>query len=153
MLNNKRKIARQRLDERLSTFGSDYRLAVPPKGWIRAIRNALGISARQLGGILGIKPQSLEGLEKSEAHGTITLKSLRKVAEALDCTLVYALVPNSSLEDAVQSRARKIAREELTRIEHTMDLEAQGLSEAENEARIEEYIHNYINERDLWEQS
>lgn len=153
MLNNKLKIARQRLDKRLSAFRSDKGLAVPPKGWIRAIRDALGISAPQLGMRLAIKAQSLEDMEKSEAHGTITLKSLRKVAEAIDCTLVYALVPNSSLEDAVQTRARKIAEKELARIGHTMDLEAQGLSEAENEAQIDEYIRQYIKERDLWDRS
>ncbi len=152
MLNNKRKIARQRLDERLSAFRSDKGLAVPPKGWIRAIRDALGISAPQLGRRLGIKAQSLEDMEKSEAHSAITLKSLRKVAEALDCTLVYALVPNTSLEDAVKTRARRIAEKELAHIGHTMNLEAQGLSEVENEAQIEDYIHQYIKERDLWEQ-
>jgi len=153
MMSNKRKIARQRLDERLLAFEPDNRLAVPPKGWIRAIRDALGISAPQLGARLGIKSQSLEDMEKSEAKGSIRIETLRKVAEALDCTLVYALVPNTSLENTVQTRARKIARKELARIGHTMDLEAQGLSEAENEVQIEEYIREHIKERDLWEGS
>ncbi len=151
MLSSKRKIARRRLDERLSAFKPESRFAVPPKGWIRAIRDALGMSAHQLGARLGVKPQSVAGLEKSEAHGTIQLKSLRRAAEALNCTLVYVLVPKSSLEDAVQARARDIAREALTRIGHTMDLEAQGLSMAEREARIELYVREHLRERDLWE--
>ena len=151
MMNSKRKTARQRLDERLSAFKPESRFAVPPKGWIRAIRDALGMSASQLGTRLGVKPQSVADLEKSEALGTIQLKTLRKAAEALDCTLVYALVPNSSIEDTVQTRARSIARKELARIGHSMDLEAQGLSKADREAQIDEYVREHLRERDLWE--
>ncbi len=151
MTNSKRRIARQRLDERLLAFKPESRFAVPPKGWIRAIRNALGIHAHQLGTRLGARPQSVADLEKSEAYGTIQLKTLRKAAEALDCTLVYAFVPNSSLEGAVQTRAREIASKELERIGHTMDLEAQSLSKAKWEAQIDEYIREHLRERDLWE--
>lgn len=153
MINSKRKVARQRLDQRLSAFRPESRFTAPPKGWIRAIRDALGMSALQLGRRLGVKPQSVADLEKSEAHGTIQLKTLRKAAEALDCTLIYALVPNSSLEDAVQTRAREIARKELARIGHTMDLEAQGLSKAERETQIDDYVREHLRERDLWERS
>jgi predicted DNA-binding mobile mystery protein A len=64
-------------------------------------------------------------LEKSEAIGTISLQTLRRAAEALECTLVYALVPKTSLEDAVTKRARKIALHDLKRVAHTMKLEAQ----------------------------
>lgn len=151
MMNSRRRIARQRLDERLSALEPASRFAVPPKGWVRAIRDALGMSAVQLGARLGMKPQSVADLEKSEASGTIQLKSLRKAAEALDCTLVYALVPNSSLEGTVQKRARGIARKELARIGHSMDLEAQGLSRAAREAQIDDYIREQLRERDLWE--
>ncbi len=153
MNNSKRKVARQRLDQRLSAFRSGSRLTAPPKGWIRAIRDALGMSALQLGARLGVKPQSVADLEKSEAHGTIQLKTLRKAAAALDCTLVYALVPNASLEDAVRTRAREIARKELARIGHSMDLEAQGLSKAEREAQIDDYVREHLKERDLWGRS
>ncbi len=153
MINSKRRIARQRLDERLSAFKPESRFAVPPKGWIRAIRDALGMPAFQLGARLGMKSQSVADVEKSEGYGTIQLKTLRKAAEALDCTLVYALVPKSSLEDAVQTRAREIARRELARIGHSMDLEAQGLSKAEREAQIDEYVREHLKIRDLWERS
>lgn len=150
-MNSKRRIGRQRLDQRLSAFIPVSRFAVPPKGWIRAIRDALGMSAVQLGKRLDVKPQSVADIELSETRGTIQLKTLRRFAEALDCTLVYALVPNSSLDDTVQKRARAMAREELARIGHSMDLEAQGLSEAEREAQIETYIRDHLEERDLWD--
>ena len=100
---------------------------------------------------MGVKAQSVTDIEKSEAAGTIQLKTLRRVAEALDCVVIYAFIPRSSLEDMVQTRAREIARKELARIAHTMDLEAQGLSQEEREQQIETFIHDHLRERDLWE--
>jgi predicted DNA-binding mobile mystery protein A len=142
--------ARQRLDERLSALKPVDRFRPPPRGWIRAIRDALGITGVQFARRLRIRPQSLEDLERSEASGAIQLKTLRRAAEALDCTLVYALVPNSSLDEAVRARARKIAMRDLARVAHTMKLEAQETSNANLEARIEAYIRDQLKERDLW---
>ena len=69
----------------------------PPKGWIRAIRDAVGMTGGQLASRLGIRPQTVAALEKSEAAGSIQLSTLRRVAEAMDCTLVYAkMVPTSA---------------------------------------------------------
>jgi predicted DNA-binding mobile mystery protein A len=101
---------------------------------------------------LKVSPQSVDALEKSEANGSIKIETLRRAAEALDCTLVYALVPNTSLEDAVHDRARRIALRDLGRVAHTMKLEAQGTGDADLEARIDAYIRNTLRERDLWEQ-
>ena len=100
---------------------------------------------------MGVKAQSVADIEKSEASGTIQLKTLRRVAEALDCVVVYALIPKSSLEELVQRNAREIARKELVRIGHSMDLEAQGLSPEEREGQLENYINQHLRERDLWE--
>jgi predicted DNA-binding mobile mystery protein A len=106
--------------------------------------------AVQLARRLGMKAQSIADIEKSEASGTIQMKTLRRVAEALDCVVVYAIVPKSSLEDMVDARAREIAGRELARIAHTMDLEAQGLSDQERLEQIETYIRDHLRERDLW---
>ena len=144
--------ARQRLDQRLAPLKPAERFRAPPKGWIRAIRDALGMTGVQYAARLKIRPQSLEALERSEATGAIQLKTLSRAAEALDCTLVYALVPNSSLEEVVRARARKIAVRELDRVAHTMKLEAQSTSDANLEARIEAYIRDRLKERDLWKQ-
>ena len=78
---------------------------------------------------------------------------LRRAAEALNCTLVYALVPNAPLEDTVNRRARKIAIRDLQRVAHTMKLEAQETDDAGMEARIEAYIRDVIKERDLWKET
>ncbi len=151
MHSSKRAIPRRRLDQRFSSMKPETRYRPPPKGWVRAVRDALGMSGAQLGRRVGVTAQSVADLEKSEASGTIQLKTLRRVAEALDCVVVYALLPRSSLEDMVQGRAREIARKELVRIAHTMDLEAQGLSQEEREEQIETFIRDHLRERDLWE--
>jgi len=142
--------ARNRLDERLSGLKPESRFTPPPKGWIRAIREALGMSGAQFGSRVGMRPQSVADLEKSEATGSIQLKTLQRAAEALGCTLVYALVPKSSLEGAVQMRARQLAMRRLKRVAHTMKLEGQSVDEAGLEERIEAYIREAIKDRDLW---
>jgi predicted DNA-binding mobile mystery protein A len=145
-----RQRARQRLDERLMVLKPEDRFMAPPKGWLRAIRDALGMTGVQFSRRLGIRPQSVEALEKSEAGGSIQLNTLRRAAEALDCTLVYALVPNKPLEEAVRERARKIAVRDLGRVAHTMKLEAQSTGDAGMEARIDTYIRDVLKDRDLW---
>lgn len=149
MKDGARQRARQRLDERLLALKPVDRFMPPPKGWLRAIRDALGMTGVQLARRLGVRPQSVETLEKSEANGTIQLNTLRRVAEALDCTLVYALVPNRSLEEAVRERARKIAMHDLGRVAHTMKLEAQE-SGGDMQVRIDAYIRDELKDRDLW---
>lgn len=150
MGNEARQRARQRLDERLLSSKPEDCLTPPPNGWIKAIREALGMTAVQFARRLHVKPQTAEALEKREAAGTIQLNTLRRAAEALDCRLVYALVPKSSLEGAVRERARAIAVRELGRVARTMALEAQATGDADLEARVESYIRNELRERDLW---
>jgi predicted DNA-binding mobile mystery protein A len=150
MKNDVRQRARQRLDERLLKLKPEDQFKAPPKGWVRAIRDALGMNGVQFAKRLAIRPQSVEALEKSETNESIQLKTLRRAAEALDCTLVYALVPNTSLEGTVRARAHKIAKRDLDRVAHTMKLEAQGTGDANLEARVDAYIRDVIKDRDLW---
>lgn len=148
-----RRKARQRLDERLAAIKPVDRLQIPPRGWIRAIRDALGMTGVQLARRLDVSPQTVEAMEKSEANGTIKLETLRRAAEALDCTLVYALVPKTTLHGAVSSRARGLALRDLGRVAHSMKLEAQGTDDADLEERIDAYIRDNIKDRDLWNPS
>ena len=100
----------------------------PSDGWIAAIRKSLGMSVRQLAERIGITQQSTARLETNETDDSITLKSLRKAAEALDCRVVYALIPNEgSLEATIRKQAIKKASELVKDVDHTMQLEAQGV--------------------------
>ena len=151
MKNDVHKRARERLDQRLAPLRPIDRFRAPPKGWVRAIRDALGMNGVQFARRLGVRPPSVVALEASEESGAIQLKTLRRAAEALDCTLVYALVPNDSLEGAVRVRARKIALRALGRVAHTMKLEAQETQDGATEERIDAYIRDNVKERDLWD--
>src|ERR1700693_1868187 len=102
--------SRSQLDERFRELGPATRYTPPVRGWIKALREALGMSTAQLAKRLGIRQPSLVALEQSEAKGTIELATLRRVAEALDCTLVYALVPHKPVEAMVRDRAPAFAR-------------------------------------------
>lgn len=130
----------------------ETRYKPPPKGWIRAIRDALGMSSEQLGRRLSLRSQSIDDWEKTEANGSIQLATLRRAADALDCTLVYALIPKTSLEETVQSRARRIAMRELRRVAHTMKLEDQATDDIDQKEQIAEYIRDHVKERDLWKE-
>src|ERR1700683_1974811 len=94
--------ARERLDERFRDIGPVSRFAQPVHGWVKAIRDALGMSTAQRAMRLKVKQPSIVSLEQSEEKGTIEIATLRRVAEALDCTLVYALVPNRPLEETIR---------------------------------------------------
>lgn len=143
--------ARARLDERFKAMGPSMRQSQPVRGWIKAIREALGMTAEQLGKRLGVKQPSVVALEQSEAKGTIELATLRRVAEALDCTLVYALVPNKPLEQTVRERARLFARRRREPIEHSMALEDQKVQRKENESLIDEILRE-TNPRRFWDE-
>jgi predicted DNA-binding mobile mystery protein A len=144
------KESRAQLDERFRELGPATRYAVPVRGWIKAIREALGMSTAQLAKRLGIKQPSLVALEQSEAKGTIELATLRRVAEALDCTLVYALVPNKPLESTVRDRARAFVRRRRGPVEHSMLLEDQKVTAKNAEARLDEIVRE-TNPRLFWD--
>src|SRR5271154_677179 len=132
--------SRSQLSERFRKLGPARRYATPVRGWIKAIREALGMSTAQLAQRLRIKQPSLVQLEQSEARGTIELRTLRRVAEALDCTVVYALVPNKPLETMVRDRARAFARKRREFVEHSMLLENQKVASKNIEAQLDEII-------------
>ena len=144
--------ARQHLDQRFRAAGDIGRnLAVPVKGWIRAIRESLGMTAAQLAARMAISQATLTNMEKAEAKGSIQLSSLKRTAEAMNCTLVYALVPNESLEVFIQRRARVVAAEHLKPIEQTMRLENQALSDEDAKVQLDDYIRTRLDPRMLWD--
>jgi predicted DNA-binding mobile mystery protein A len=142
--------ARAHLDEKFKAMGPFVNHSQPVRGWIRAIREALGMTTEQLGKRLGVKQPSVVALEQSEAKGSIELATLRRVAEALDCTLVYALVPNQPLEQTVRDRARLFTRNRFEPIGHSMALEDQKVRK-ETDALIDEVVRE-TNPRRFWDE-
>src|SRR5258708_3266885 len=142
--------SRSHLDKRFKEIGAVARFTPPVRGWIKAIREALGMSTAQLAKRLRIKQPSVIALEKSEAKGTIELATLRRVAEALDCTLVYALVPKKPLESVVRGRARSLVRRRLEAVGHSMLLGKQKERGKNPGAGLDEFVRE-TNPRLYWD--
>ncbi len=133
---NERLVARRQLDKRLTFLRNQDTLARPPKGWIKAIREALGMTTAQLARRLGVSQPRAVNIEQAEVSGAITLQSLERAAQALDCRLVYALVPRQPLETLAEERALIVARKRLKPTEHSMALEAQSVDTAAAEEQV-----------------
>ena len=144
--------SRAHLDERFRKLRPAARFTPPVRGWSKAIRLALGMSTAQLAKRLRVKQPSVVALEQSEAKGTMELATLRRVAAALDCTLVYALVPNKPLEATVRDRARTFARRRLEPVEHSMLLENQKATAKARDAKAQlDEIIRETNPRLFWD--
>lgn len=135
---NKKKLQLDQLDRKLDKYKMASKVTPPPSGWIRSIRLSLGMTLQQLADKLSITKQSVYELEKREKKGSITLKSLKELANAMDLQLVYALVPkDGSLDLLIERKAQELAQRIVSRTSDNMKLEAQ---ENSNE-RIEKAIH------------
>lgn len=125
----------------------------PPSGWVKAIRMSLGMTTSQLAKLMGINQATALRYEKREAEGKITLETLRKAAEAMNCKLVYALVPrepHKSLNDILNEKATELAFSILSRTEHSMQLEKQGTGL--NKSEVKELAEDLVNSLDkrIW---
>ena len=131
MVKKYQKTALEQLDATLVRFAPLRDTPPPRKGWIRAIRDALGMSGRQLGKRMDVSKMWVGDMERLEATGATSLKTLRRAAEAMDCVLVYALVPKTTLKETLLKQARQKVRQDMARASHTMALEDQSLSQDE----------------------
>ena len=130
----------------------------PPSGWIKAIRGALGINSRQLATRLGVAQSAIRQFEESEKHHTISLETLEKVAHAMRCQLVYAIIPQepfSSLEEVINDQALQAAKILVSKVDHTMKLEQQGLGQNRLNEQIQEIAKQLKDTLDssLWAQN
>ena len=152
-MNINKKLVREQVDKSLSQLSSLRNLRTPPYGWIRSIREALGMSGRQLAQRLGVTKQSVSRIEQDEIVGSITIKTLRNVAESLDCVFVYGFVPKTSLNNTVRKRAERISRERMERVNQTMTLEKQKIRDENLESLILEDVERIMDEmpRNLWD--
>ena len=129
----------QQLNTKMLAYASLQKVAPPPTGWIKAIRNAIGMSMLQLGNHLSITKQSVQDIERREKDGSITIKALREAARALDMQLVYGFVPNDgSLELLIERKAKELATQIVMRTNNTMKLEDQENTKQRIEKAIQE---------------
>jgi len=123
---------------------------VPPTGWVRAIREALGMSTRELAKRLDVSSPRISQIERGELDGSLTLASLERVANALDCRLEYVLVPVAPLDEVVLTRARQQAARIVDSVGQTMALENQSPTIEAAQRQLDEVAQSYIDKRGLW---
>ena len=151
---DKKKLQIEQLEHKLKGFVTAQKVVPPPIGWLKAVRVSLGMSLQQLADKLSITRQSVQEIELREKEGSITLKSLRETASALDMQLVYGLVPkDGSIEKLIDRKARELAIRIVSRTSNTMKLEDQENTQQRLEKAIEERTAVIKNElpKMLWD--
>ena len=149
-----KKLAREQLDATLKRLEPLKTLVLPGKGWIRAIRDALGMTGEQLAARLTVNKQRVSRIQQDEKLGKVKLETLRNVADAIDCIFVYGFVPRDSLEQTVRNQACLVAKKRMARSNQTMRLEKQELSEKEKQKALKDLVEDIMNEmpKSLWDE-
>lgn len=147
--------ARRQIDKRLSSLDNIEALARPPRGWVKAIREAVGMTSAQLAKRMSVSQPRVFALEQAEARGAVTIESLERAARALDCRLVYAFVPRQPLDTLIEARALDLAKKRLAAARHTMSLEAQNVEKGDENTQLERLVRQIIEKAgsELWEES
>jgi predicted DNA-binding mobile mystery protein A len=152
-MSNRKHLTLEQMSDNVNRFSRLKDSQPPVNGWIRAIRKALGMSGVQLAKRLGVSAPRVAILEKAEATGGVTIRSMRQAADALGCMFVYALVPRTSLKETIRRQALEVACEQLKHSSHTMLLEDQELSKDAMrkalDAAVEELLETMP--KDLWD--
>jgi predicted DNA-binding mobile mystery protein A len=139
----KQKLIMEQLDAKILQFKKIENIVIPSSGWVYSIRQALGMSLRQLGNRMGITPQSVKEIEEREQNETISIKVLRQFGKSLNLKLIYGFIPQSgTLEEIIEKRAYDLAIEIVNRTSISMKLEGQE----NNPARIHKAIEEKANE-------
>ena len=143
----------KQLDQQLLALKANHAEAVPPEGWVRSIRKALGMTVKQLAKRLHVDPSRVVKIETSELEGAVTLRTMHQVAEQLHCHFAYQFIPQTSLDACVRDRAKELAQAAIKRTAHTMDLESQSVEKKWLEEQITEMTQSLLQKswRHLWE--
>lgn len=151
---NYNKLKLSQLNAQIEQFKPFLKNRPPKEGWVRYIRNSLGMTLEQLATKLSVSKQSIRGMEQREKEGAVTLKTLREVGRAMDMELVYGFVPkDGSVEALVQRKARELAQKIVYRTSANMSLEDQQNSAERLNKAIEERTLSLMYElpRSLWD--
>jgi predicted DNA-binding mobile mystery protein A len=145
------KIAITQLDEQLHPIRNVATLARPVYGWIKTIRSAIGMTSKQFAKRLGMAQPRVSAIERGEIEDSLTLKTLREAANAMNCRLVYFLVPETTLEKMVNEQAAKFVKRETQGVVHSMKLENQSVDDFDAflKVQMEEVLAKSVNK--IWE--
>ena len=143
----------EQLSNRLKGLDRKELREPPTKGWIRSVRESLSMTSAQLAKRVGVSQPNIIKWEQREIDSTITMKSLRRVAEAMQCDLVYALVPRKPINSILEERAKQIAADSLEQVSRSMRLEDQETSAAHRTRLAQQIVRQLLEEtpKRLWD--
>ena len=150
-MNKIRKLHLKHVSERLKSLKENDLVSSPPGGWIQFIKDALSMSTKALAKRAGVSPSTMSETIKAERENGITLKRLQKVADAMDCDLVYYFLPRNSIDQMIEERAHYLAEEKLRNIAIHMSIEDQSLTEEFIKDRIEDEVQDLRYSKKLWD--
>ena len=160
MKTNRKKLKNQRhiIEKKINPWKKLRTGKRPPSGWLKAIRGALGINTRQLAKRCCVQHSSILKIEKNETQDKASIESLKKLASAMNCQLIYAIVPKTgynSLEEIINHQAQLLAHKLVKKADHTMRLEAQGTSSKEIQRQTRKLANELKDKMDsrIWENS
>jgi predicted DNA-binding mobile mystery protein A len=114
---------RRCLDKKINALKNIVTFDIPEQGWIRTIREALGMTTTQLAKKLGISQARVVHIEKNENN--LKISTLNKISKTLNCALVYYIIPNDSIKNIVARQAQIKALEIVGKVNKNMSLENQ----------------------------
>lgn len=118
-------------------------------GWIRYMRQALGLTMQELARLVALPASNIAQAEKREVEDKITLGMLRKLAHAMECELVYSFIPKKDITTLIRDKATEKARRTLQSADHHMKLEDQKVV-GDEEERIARLAQKFIEKGDIW---
>lgn len=145
-------LKKNQVKARLSSLRENDLIPRPQVGWIRFIREALGMSSKALAHRLGVTPATMSETEKAELDESLTLKRLRRVADGMNCELVYYLLPREDVSVMVKKRAEHVAREKVMQMQLNMEYEDQAVREEFLRELVEVEVRRLMNSKKLWDE-
>lgn len=142
-------MTRKQLDKKLEKLRLYANIERPSNGWIRSIREALGMNRQQLADRIDVSAQNIEAIELSEINDTVMLKSLKRLAEAMDCQVVYAVIPNKPLQTMVDEQMTKKAKEIVSYVGHSMALEDQMTNNDELNEQVKQIVDDLKHKKNI----
>jgi len=150
----KQKLILEQMDKKILLLKRADRATMPASGWVFAIRQALGMSLRQVGIRMNITPQSVRDIEEREKDGSVSIKALRQYGKAMGLKLIYGFIPEKGkLEDMIEARVNELANEIVSRTSASMKLEGQENSVGRIKKAVREKADDIMREmpRYLWD--
>ena len=146
-------LKREQLDARMKEIRALSEVGAPRQGWIRTVREAMGMSIRQLGARVGLSKSSIAALERRETEGGITLDSLQRLAEGLESDVWYAVVPRRPVQETLQARAREVAEDIVAELRNRMEFEMREIPEEELRSMVAHHAQKALEaEHRLWDE-